>query len=317
MQFVQGVAKQAQKVGVGVQHPPLGGELGHGFGAVQRLHGADELGVALFGFGHIQQHAIDPAHHAVVVGGAAPVFGHPTALAVACGDAVFHVVGLVVVQRGLYQGGDALAVVGVDDLAEMLLALHKRVGTPAGQGQHGLADELHGPQAFDAAAKGHTRNVAHQRAQLFFAAAQRQLHAAAGADVGQKAHEQHLSWHGYAPHGQADGHQGAVFVPGFYLAALSDDARAPRAQMGGQVAIVCAAVRLGHEHVNVAPYHLLGPPAQQALGGHVVRLHNALAVDGDDAVHGRVANGAQARFVALALPEQLAIAQAGIHGNGR
>ena len=63
------------------------------------------------------------------------------------------------------------------------------------------------------------------------------------------------------------------------------------------------------------PHHLVRAPSQKAFSRCVERLHTAMHVDHDNAIGGRVRNGAQARLALAYLHEHLPIAQTGIDRN--
>ena len=50
------------------------------------------------------------------------------------------------------------------------------------------------------------------------------------------------------------------------------------------VAVVHAVVRLGHQHIDVAPQQLHGAPAEQLFAGAVDREDQAGMVDEDDGI---------------------------------
>ena len=57
-----------------------------------------------------------------------------------------------------------------------------------------------------------------------------------------------------------------------------------------------ALIRLGHEHLDVAPDHLSGGIAENALDGRIEGLDDTALIDGDDAVHHGVEDRSDARI---------------------
>jgi hypothetical protein len=72
-------------------------------------------------------------------------------------------------------------------------------------------------------------------------------------------------------------------------------------QVAPQVAIVGAAVGLGHQHRHVATHHLAGGPAEHPLRRRIGALHDAALIDRDEPVDGRVDDRLQALGAVLAL----------------
>ena len=83
----------------------------------------------------------------------------------------------------------------------------------------------------------------------------------------------------------------AVLAPSHHLAAGADDLRHAGREIGGNVAVVLAVVRLRHQDADVLPDDFVRAIAEQADAGLVEGLNDAVTIDGDQAVHHRVENG--------------------------
>ena len=314
--FFEPVAHQLQEVGVGVQHMAVQVKLDHRQGAVNRAHGAFKLGIALLEECHVHDDTINPQHLAVVSQHRAATFRYPVRVALLVHQAELHVVRALLLDGGRHLVPQARHVFRHRQLAEVDTALQKILGLPAGECHHGIADEQHGPVCFVTAAKRDPWCVGHERAKLFLVALEFLLHRAALAQVTDEAHEQGIAIHLHPAHRQADGHRAAVTPQGVHLAAAGADKTHPLAvQITLQVPIVAGPVGLGHEHGHVLPQHLTRPPAQNALGRGVVRLHPATGVNHHNAIHGCVGNRPQARFALAHLEEHVPVAQACVDGH--
>lgn len=90
--------------------------------------------------------------------------------------------------------------------------------------------------------------------------------------------------------------------------ALADaqHARLPALDVAREMAVVFAAVGLGHQHADVAPEHFALGVAEYVFHGGIARLHQAGVVDGDHPVHQVVRNrrGTPALVVETALQRQ-------------
>src|SRR5665213_1704601 len=88
----------------------------------------------------------------------------------------------------------------------------------------------------------------------------------------------------------------AVLALADHDAADANDASLAGGQIMIQIAVVAAAIRLRHQHLDVAPGHLGGGPAELFFRGRAKRLDQAPLVDDDDGVGHGVEDGAQMRF---------------------
>ena len=309
------VTKQLAEVVVDRDDAPCQVVLHHGQRTVDGRHRAFELGIAGLERGVVHHHAIDILQHAVGTVDAARVFGHPAHAAIAVQQAVLHRIGFAVGQRIPHLLPESLGIFGVQDVGEAHARFHEVFGRPACQLFDRTAQKQRGAVLIQLAAEGHAWQVADQRAVLLFTAAHRLFHLLAAADIGQETHKQWHAGQRHAAQGQAHIDQIAVFVQRRYLAPHTDDAGVAGLDVAAQVAVVLTLHGLGHQHADVFANHLLGRPAQQALGGTVVGADQAIALDHDDGVHRRVHHGTQAGFAALDVAEELAITQTHIQCN--
>ncbi len=276
---------------------------------VDGAHRALELGIARARRRLVHDHAVDPGQFVLFVEDAAPGLGHPARAAVAVQQAVVGVVSLAPRQRMRHRSLQPVAVLGVDEPVPAREAIGEILLGPARQLLDGAAEQQRRPFAVVQAAERGAGHVVDQGAVLLLAAAQRLQHLAALADIGHKAHVQRIAGNRHPPHGQAHGDLRAVLVHGVDIAAGAQQARKARGQMLLQRAAIAIAARRGHEQACAAAHHLLRRPAQQPLGRAVERHDAAAPVDHHDAVHCRLHHGAQARFAALHLAVDLAVAQ--------
>ena len=291
--------------------------LHHGHGAVDGRHRTFKLGVARFGFGVVNQDAIDPLHLALRVVNAAPTFGDPANVAIAVAQAVFAGVGHARLQRL----GDRLVQCGGVALQQQLLhrlgVCQQRFCRPARECLDRRAEKQGLPCRLCNAAEGDAGHVADQGAVLLFTAQQRGFHGFALAHVGQKANEQGLVRLCHRADGQAHINQAAVLVQGLHFPARANDVGVAGGQVVLQVIIVRLAMGRGHQDADVAAQDVCRFPAQQLFGRRVEGHDAAIAFNHDDAVHRRVDHGTQSRLTAADVPEKLAPAQGHIQRQQR
>ncbi len=89
----------------------------------------------------------------------------------------------------------------------------------------------------------------------------------------------------------------AVLAATLHLAADADDLCLTGSPVVAEVAVVLAAVRLGHQHLDVLPDDLGRPVAEQLLAGRVEHEHGAGRVDQDHPVDGGLDHRAKPRFL--------------------
>ena len=290
------VAHVGQKGALG-----LGCLLGMLLGLLQFLQGLATLG-------DIHDHPVDPLRLAVVGVDGAGAFRYPVQTAIAVPDAVFEAVGPALAYVVVGLGMHIFPVRRVNQLGKAA-AGDELAGRPAGQLGHRIADEQHLAPAEGQATKGDAGDVGDQRAVLALAVEQGLLHRLALADIADEADKQRLAVDVHLADGQPHGKLLAVAPQPGDLPAAADDAGLAGAQIVGQIVVVAGVEGLGHQHVDVAPQHLSGRPAEDTFSRRGEQLHPALAVDGDDAVDGGLEDAAQAAFVVPQTAQQVAIAQ--------
>ena len=122
------------------------------------------------------------------------------------------------------------------------------------------------------------------------------LRGAAIADVAHQAREHQLAVHLELGDCQVYREDRAVLALCLQLPANADDARLAGHEVALDVAVVMMAVGRRHEHGDVRAQQLLRAIAEKPLGGGIHRLDDAVTVDGDDGVHGRIQERAQPRL---------------------
>src|SRR6185369_10775844 len=83
------------------------------------------------------------------------------------------------------------------------------------------------------------------------------------------------------PHGQVDGKPVAIPPLSLQLAAHADDVRDAGTVVTGEVLVMRAAVRLRHQHADIATLDLRRTPAEQALGRSIEGLNETLMINED------------------------------------
>jgi len=309
------VAEQVEEVLVDRQDASLQVELDDGHRARDGRHLAFVFGVAQFAFRDVEDDAVDPAHHAVVVEHGAAAFAHPALAPVAVDQAV-DVLEIALLAGRLHAGVvDALAVVRMHELEQPDPPFDEVLRHPARQVEDGIADEDHLPFGREAAVEGHAGDIADQSAVLALAVLQRLFHAARGAHVRDKRHEQGLARRVDLADRHAHGQHGAILVAAIEFASAVEDARGARFQIVAQIAFVRGRIGCLQQHAGVASHDLRFGPAEQAFRGGIEGTHLALAIDGDQAIGGRVDDGAQARLAGAGMAQQLAVAQQAVRGD--
>ncbi|PMQ16548.1 hypothetical protein JaAD80_10195 [Janthinobacterium sp. AD80] len=309
------VADQVEEVLVGRQYAALQVEFADGQRARNGRHLAFVFGIAQFAFRDVQDDAVDPAHHAVVVQHRAAALAHPAFAPVAVQHAV-DVLEVALVIGRLHAGVvDALAVVRMHQVEQPDAPFDEVLRHPPRQVEDGVADENHLPLGCKAAVERDAGNVADQGAVLAFAVLERLLHVARRAHVRDEGHEQGLARHIDLADRHAHGQHAAIAVAPFQLPSAVEDARRARFQVVAQVALVLARVGRLQQYAGVAAHDLRFAPAKQRFGGRIEGTHLALAIDGDQAIGGRVDDGAQARLAGAGMAQQLAVAQQAVRGG--
>ncbi len=100
-------------------------------------------------------------------------------------------------------------------------------------------------------------------------------------------------------HRQFEREDGAVLAPARNLAADTDDFAHPRLAVVPQVGIVLAAVRFGHQHLDVLAHKLPGGVTEKPERGGVGFGDRALFVYGYDAVHRAVEYPPEPSFASI------------------
>ncbi|MNU54781.1 hypothetical protein D3C71_438400 [compost metagenome] len=312
---VELVADQVEEVLVGSQDASLQVELRDGRRARDRRHLALVFGVAQFAFRDIEDDAVDPAHHAVVIEHGAAAFAHPALAPVAVDHAV-DVLEIAPFAGRLHASVvDALAVVRMHKVEQPDPPFGEVLRQPARQVENGVADENHLPFGREAAVEGHAGDIADQGAVLALAVLERLLHAARRTHVRDKRHEQGLARRIDLADRHAHGQHGAILVAAIEFAPAVEDARGARFQVVAQIALVFGRVGRLQQHAGVAPHDFRFAPAEQAFCGGIEGAHLALAIDGDQAIGRRIDDGAQARFTDAGVAQQLAVAQQAVRGR--
>ncbi len=186
---------------------------------------------------------------------------------------------------------------------------------PARQGFDALADEQHAPVRVHAAAEGNARQVADQRTVLLLAMPQGRFHPVAIADVGDEADKQGFASDDRLADRQSQREARAILAFANDLAPLADDLR-HALHVVVQVSVVLAAIRFGHQHLDVAADDLVCRPAEDCFGSAVEGTDDTPAVDGDDAVHRGIDNGPHPRFVLHHAPVHGPVAQQHVDAAG-
>jgi hypothetical protein len=120
------------------------------------------------------------------------------------------------------------------------------------------------------------------------------LHLLALGDVAHQPDETPTVVHGHLGDRQFHRKTTAVGTLADDFAADADDLAHPGSPIGTEVAVMLAGVGRGHQHLDVAPEHLLRAVAEQALGGQVEAFDKTLLVDGNDRIERVVEHRARA-----------------------
>src|SRR3546814_19794456 len=111
-------------------------------------------------------------------------------------------------------------------------------------------------------------------------------------DVADNADEAATAGTAHLADGQVDRKDAAVLVTCLDLAAGTDDLCLAGGDIVVQVAVMLAVIALGHQYMDIAADHPVGPVTEHALGGAVEGLAEAMRVEGDDRRRGIVDDGA-------------------------
>ena len=315
--LVQAIAEQVEEVFVGRQHIALQIELDHGHGLADGRDLAFVLGIALLGFGLVEQHAVDPARHALFVEYGTAALPDPVLAPLAIEQPV-----LDDVVAPLGDGKTDLLrhprhVIRVIQLGKRLAPADEVLGRPAGQRLHRIADEQHGPLGVQQAAERHAGNVANQRAVLLLAVTQGLFHLLALADVSDEHDEPGPAFVLADADAQAHRDQASVLGHAGELQLAAAELRRAAGHVALQRIAEGMRLLLGHQHRHVAPDQFIGPPAKEPFHRPADRTDDALVVDREDRLESGIQQRVEVMFAGLQLGEQLAIAQQAIHRTGR
>ena len=155
----------------------------------------------------------------------------------------------------------------------------------------------HGRQRIPDLVRKHGRQLSDARQGGFFAQLPLQFHLLG--QVTDDAREFGFSFHRNGAHRQVRGKQPAILASRGHIAADSDDVWHAGAQVSVDVPVVGRRVRLRHQDRHVPAHDLIGRIAEHPFGGWIEEFDCSATVDHDDAVHGRLDNGAPARSFLL------------------
>ncbi len=110
-------------------------------------------------------------------------------------------------------------------------------------------------------------------------------------EVANQAGEEALAAEVDFAHGKVNGKHRAVLALADDFAADADDSRVARGEVARHVVVMLRSIRLRHENAHVLANHLAGAVAEHLLGCGVHRVHDAVMVNGDDALDGCADDG--------------------------